>query len=58
MIAKNKTRVTIAVPADKVKDLKKKAIDAGLSLGEYLVNMGLANYEQVMKLVQKGGGCL
>jgi uncharacterized protein (DUF1778 family) len=37
MISKSKKRVTIAIDVKKIKEIKKRAIDADMSLSEFMV---------------------
>ena len=44
MISKNKQRVTIAVPKDKVEEFKIKAIQSKMTLGEFMTEAA-ENYD-------------
>ena len=49
----DKTRITIFVGPEKAKDLKKRAIDAGLSLSDYLVKGSDFVWDTAHKLFEK-----
>jgi len=56
MISKSKQTVTLAIEKDRVKELKKKAIDAGLSLSEFMSAAGMGtSVVEAQKIVSSGG---
>ena len=46
----DKTKVTLSMNVEKVKELKKKAIDAGVTLSDYLAGAGtITSIPQIQK---------